>query len=411
MYLLVLCSVISLLIFFSFYFSNDAFGQNNKKIAGEPNSENLSIKNNKTTSNIGNDISNIVKQKKPEDFVSKGIINSVLTLSKTKWLATGDWKIILNNGNISLFEVKMTWYNNSGLNSHTHDLLNFKYSKNKPDISIQPSTKNTIIRGTIDVKTNNQTSWHSVPVTITIKNNTIINILIDDKTTNRHFAAQPILGIVNSFTPCSDVPGPNMKVLPPCTLDISKEIVKPLNQTFIAPKTFSLNKSQSSDSIFANKNRISVDNQDTECKKLKIINVKASGFETDPDDYHPPQDAIDGNSDTWWSNQNKKSWLKFDLGSQHSICGLSVQWNKGEERKYEFVISVSKDNNKFEQVFEGSNDKSDTAEDYDFDKTDGRYVMLATTGTSSEKGWVSINEAEVRGNLKIDNTFVSKFGQ
>ena len=34
--------------------------------------------------------------------------------------------------------------------------------------------------------------------------------------TIHHFAGQPVFGLVTSFIPCSDVPGPNMEVLPSC---------------------------------------------------------------------------------------------------------------------------------------------------------------------------------------------------
>jgi hypothetical protein len=36
------------------------------------------------------------------------------------------------------------------------------------------------------------------------------------------------------------------------------------------------------------------------------------------------------------------------------ICGLSVEWNKGDTREYSFEIEVSSDGNNFEKVFQGS---------------------------------------------------------
>jgi hypothetical protein len=44
---------------------------------------------------------------------------------------------------------------------------------------------------------------------------TPIRISVADAT-NHHFAGQRVLGLVTSFIPYSDVPGPNMEVLPSC---------------------------------------------------------------------------------------------------------------------------------------------------------------------------------------------------
>ena len=46
----------------------------------------------------------------------------------------------------------------------------------------------------------------------------IISIAIDDTKTNHHFGGQSLLGIVDSFVPCSDLPGPNMELLPSCNV-------------------------------------------------------------------------------------------------------------------------------------------------------------------------------------------------
>src|SRR4029078_12691521 len=71
----------------------------------------------------------------------------------------------------------------------------------------------------------------------------------------------------------------------------------------------------------------------------------------------------------------------------------SVQWNKGDERKYSFEISVSEDGNNFEKVFEGSNKKGSTEQEiYPFEDKNGKFVKLTITSTSSKDGWASIQE-------------------
>jgi hypothetical protein len=45
---------------------------------------------------------------------------------------------------------------------------------------------------------------------------TPIRISVADIATNHHFTGQPVFGLVTSFIPSSDVPGPNMEVAPSC---------------------------------------------------------------------------------------------------------------------------------------------------------------------------------------------------
>jgi hypothetical protein len=69
----------------------------------------------------------------------------------------------------------------------------------------------------MDVGTNHRITWRNVNSTVDIKGGKTIAISVDDKDTNNHFAGQPVYGVITSLTRCSDIPGPNMEVLPPCT--------------------------------------------------------------------------------------------------------------------------------------------------------------------------------------------------
>ena len=69
----------------------------------------------------------------------------------------------------------------------------------------------------MDVGTNHKVVWKNVPALIDIKGGKTFSIAVNDKATNSHFAGQPILGVVKSYTHCSDVPGPDMVILPSCS--------------------------------------------------------------------------------------------------------------------------------------------------------------------------------------------------
>ena len=132
---------------------------------------------------------------------------------------------------------------------------------------------------------------------------------------------------------------------------------------------------------------------------MDIENVTASGFESDPSDYHPPGDAIDGDLTTWWSHNGNDPWIEISLVEPNPVCGVAVTWNKGDERDYSFEIGISEDGNNFEKVFEGTNDNESTEQEiYPFDQeVNGKYIKLTITDTSSNDGWTSIQEIDALG--------------
>jgi hypothetical protein len=405
-------------------------------------------------------------------FVTNGKINSVIDVPNGKWLAAGNWSIILNNGNVTNFETKMTWYNSSGTNAHTHELTNFKPAVGESQILPITGVANQILmKGLTDVGSNNKVSWFEVPTTITINDRKIISISLDDNKTNHHFGGQPLLGIVDSFIPCSDVPGPNMELLPPCSSSpaVEQGFGIPTDNLTFGPSEGSLyggstseggvtggippggipgegiagegiagegippggipfgddqpggeippggiplgaipptDEQNNEDSLPAGHKENDKGSLNPQCTYLDIENITANGFETDPSDFHPPSDAIDGSSSTWWSYNGDDPWIDIKLYDKQSICGVSVQWNKGNERSYTFEIEVSQDGNNYEKAFEGHNNKGSTApETYSFPEVvDGKFVKLKVTSTSSNDGWASIQEISALGLPVLNQT-------
>lgn len=79
----------------------------------------------------------------------------------------------------STFNTNMTWYNNNGTGSHTHELLNFKPTS-ADEITITPSDNNIFLKGLVDVRTNHRITWKNVHGTIDIKVAKTISISLDD---------------------------------------------------------------------------------------------------------------------------------------------------------------------------------------------------------------------------------------
>jgi hypothetical protein len=443
-------------------YNNFAFSQ----IGGET-SQFLNSNNLTTPGSDGSNQSLGGSQSQPlPGFVTKGKINTLISVPTGKWLASGNWSIILNNGNVTSFGSNMTWYNSSGTNAHTHELINFKAVPGGiQTLPLGGSAEQIIIKGVSDVGANNRISWFEVPTTITINDRKIVSILLDDNKTNHHFGGQPLLGIVDSFVQCSDTPGPNMELLPPCSISPAvQEGFGLMNESSsFTPSEGALtgggippggipgggipsgneqtggggippggipgggipsgneqtggggfpsgeqqsggggipsgNEQTGGGGIPPRDEQAGTHEMNPQCTDLKIDNITANGFETDPSDRHPPSDAIDGSSSTWWSYNGKNPWVEIRLKEPQSICGVSVQWNKGDERKYSFQIGVSEDGNKYEKVFEGSNKKGSSAQErYPFEEgISGKFVRLTITSTSSKDGWVSIQEISVPG--------------
>jgi hypothetical protein len=108
----------------------------------------------------------------------------------------------------------MTWYNTDGTTVHTHSIENFVPIEQDPES--QQDNGTITIEGTADVGTNGVVSWSAVPIKIDIAGSKTISVAVDDELTDNHFAGQSVHGLVDAITPCSDTPGPDMEVLPPC---------------------------------------------------------------------------------------------------------------------------------------------------------------------------------------------------
>ena len=146
-----------------------------------------------------------------DSFKANGKINSFIVTSVSPWNATGDWNMIVENGEMKNFVTNMAWFN--GTSGHTHDFLNFDSSD---DIELPPDNILTI-DGEMDVASNGVISWDGVESTINIGGGgKTITISVDHEDTDHHFAGQPIIGTVTSLTPCSDTPGASMEILPTC---------------------------------------------------------------------------------------------------------------------------------------------------------------------------------------------------
>lgn len=154
---------------------------------------------------------NFPEHEDTDSFKATGIVDSLIVTSSDNWNTTGEWTLVVEDGDVKNFVTNMAWFN--GITGHTHDFINLN-----PDDEIELPSDNVLsIDGEMDVATNGVVSWEEVDSTINIGDQgRTITFLVDHDKTDDHFAGQPVNGTVTSLTPCSDTPGPNMVIYPPC---------------------------------------------------------------------------------------------------------------------------------------------------------------------------------------------------
>ena len=140
----------------------------------------------------------VQQQGPPANIAARGTINSLVAVPQTKWIAAGNWSMDVKNGNLTGFLTNMSFFDERGTATHTHEFLNFRPDADYKIIAQLPNSS-LFVRGVMDVGTNHKVVWKSVPTTIDIKGGKTISIAVDDKATNKHFASQPILGVVSNL--------------------------------------------------------------------------------------------------------------------------------------------------------------------------------------------------------------------
>ncbi len=139
------------------------------------------------------------------------------------------------------------------------------------------------------------------------------------------------------------------------------------------------------------------------CSKLTANGITSSGA----DALHPPAHAIDQNIDTRWSNLGLGSWIQIDLGQENVVCGVGINWHRGNERINSFVISISKDGKTFTSVYSGKSDGASlTEQNYTFQSNTGRFIRVLVNG-NTQNNWASISELKIYGYKTLSESCVN----
>jgi hypothetical protein len=133
----------------------------------------------------------------------------------------------------------------------------------------------------------------------------------------------------------------------------------------------------------------------TECTTPQITAIGATG-----NDGNIPQNTIDNNPNTRWSNQGLPSFIQYELETSQVVCDVDISWYRGNSRVNTFTISASNDGENFETIFSGESSGTTTAaEPYNVDDTFAKFVRI-TVDQNSENNWASITEVDINGDTQ-----------
>ncbi len=138
----------------------------------------------------------------------------------------------------------------------------------------------------------------------------------------------------------------------------------------------------------------------TSCLQTPILSVSSSEDDDDEDEDENGDDdtmnVLDGDFETEWSVADLGTFLQLDLGKVNKICSVDASWSEGDEKSVNFVLSVSKDGKKFEDVLRSSSSgTTESKENYKFPTSDGKYLRITFYGDSENNEDVALRELTV----------------
>jgi hypothetical protein len=120
-----------------------------------------------------------------------------------------------------------------------------------------------------------------------------------------------------------------------------------------------------------------------------MSHLAASGHDGD----RVPENTLDNNLNTRWSNPGIGSYVAFRLGSEKVVCSVDIAWYRGNLRQSNFEIYIW--DSQWIRVFSGkSSGTTNSLERYDFPDVKTVAVLIMVNG-NTENNYASISEVEI----------------
>ena len=161
-------------------------------------------------------------------FNVEGTINTVITASpsekrdrpssldhitnvSSEYVLGGKWRLDVINNNVTYFKSNFTMVGINGDEPHFHLFIYkprtkeisimFSNGSDNPGLLLHGLDKTVSFSGNCDIITNGVLEWRDVPMSVSILNDKVIKISVDEKRTNNHFSKNSIFGLVNLIEP------------------------------------------------------------------------------------------------------------------------------------------------------------------------------------------------------------------
>lgn len=138
---------------------------------------------------------------------TKPIVKDINTNSSAKYLLGGKWRIDVLKDNVTYFKSNFTMIEVDGRGIHFHTIVYKPVSNESADHNLQDrlgilykkSDNSSGFKCYVDIYTNGVLEWKDVPITVSLVNEKVIAMDINDKKSLEHFLKNPIYGLINSI--------------------------------------------------------------------------------------------------------------------------------------------------------------------------------------------------------------------
>ena len=169
-------------------------------------------------------VSDIVYQNSNSSYNAEGTINTILFLqdsnstkpivkdintnSSSKYLLGGKWRIDVLMDKLTYFKSNFTMIEVDGKGIHFHTIVYKPLSNESTGLDLQSgplalykkkSNDSLGFKCNVDIYTNGVLEWKDVPITVSLVNDKVIVMDINDKKSLEHFLKNPIYGLINSI--------------------------------------------------------------------------------------------------------------------------------------------------------------------------------------------------------------------
>ncbi|RKN85802.1 Ig-like domain-containing protein [Paenibacillus ginsengarvi] len=143
-------------------------------------------------------------------------------------------------------------------------------------------------------------------------------------------------------------------------------------------------------------------------KPSGLVTYTATGVAaSDAQDPNVPANTVDDDMNTRWSAEGEQ-WIKYDLGEEKRVNGVSIAFYQGDQRYSYFDIQLSPDGVTWTTVFSGrSSGTTSGHETFVFPEGRAKYVRIQGHG-NSQSGWNSYLETGIYGPKPVTGVSLSE---